>query len=162
MVYENGFTTRRSYSSRPVTTSYAVTKTNRTPIDWEKVPFVPRASLVPNPVTAFGIQRRDQDQRKPSILIPANQAAIRPNNKILHQPIDPYVSTRDKNRSRIRGLIREHIDTQEMDANRAARTSRVNIDAFFYLQRAALNNLPVQRETYRNERSGAVVSKYYY
>ncbi|XP_034475671.1 uncharacterized protein CG45078 isoform X4 [Drosophila innubila] len=163
MVYESGFTTRRTYSSRPVTTSYAVTRTNRTPIDWEKVPFVPRPSLVSDPVTAFGVRRADYEQRKRSILDPINRAAIKPNYKIAYQPIEPYVPTRDKNRSRILSLVRQHIDTVEAGGNTAARTSRDSLDSQLpRLHRAASESLPVRRETYRNEKSGAMVTKYYY
>ncbi|XP_034664958.1 uncharacterized protein CG45078 isoform X4 [Drosophila subobscura] len=163
MVYESGFTTRRTYSSRPVTTSYAVTRTNRTPIDWEKVPFVPRPSLISDPVTAFGVRRAEHEQRKRFILDPINKAAIKPNYKIAYEPIEPYVSARDKNRTRILSMVRQHIDTVEAGGNTAARTSRDSLDSQLpRLHRAASESLPVRRETYRNEKSGAMCTKYYY
>ncbi|XP_020814629.1 uncharacterized protein CG45078 isoform X3 [Drosophila serrata] len=164
MVYESGFTTRRTYSSRPVTTSYAVTRTNqRTPIDWEKVPFVPRPSLISDPVTAFGVRRPDHERRKHSILDPINRAAIKPNYRLAYEPIEPYVSTRDKNRTRILGMVRQHIDTVEAGGNTAARTFRDSLDSQLpRLHRAVSESLPVRRETYRNEKSGAMVTKYSY
>lgn len=138
-------------------------RTQRTPIDWEKVPFVPRPSLVSDPVTAFGVRRADYEQRKRSILDPINRAAIKPNYKIAYQPIEPYVPTRDKNRSRVLSLVRQHIDTVEAGGNTAARTSRDSLDSQLpRLHRAASESLPVRRETYRNEKSGAMVTKYYY
>ncbi|KAI4496969.1 hypothetical protein M0802_007917 [Mischocyttarus mexicanus] len=60
MVYESDFyTTRRPYS-RPLASSYSVTKPDLFP--WEKVPFVPRPSLVPEPFTVWG--RKKQDPKK--------------------------------------------------------------------------------------------------
>ncbi|KAF3427089.1 hypothetical protein E2986_00381 [Frieseomelitta varia] len=60
MVYESDFyTTRRPYS-RPLVSSYSVTKQDYFP--WEKVPFVPRPSLVPDPFTVWG--RKKQDPKK--------------------------------------------------------------------------------------------------
>lgn len=144
-------------------TFWALQKTSRTPIDWEKVPFVPRPSLISDPVTAFGVRRSDYEQRKRSILDPINRVAIKPNYKIAYQPIEPYVSSREKNRSRILSLVRQHIDTVEAGGNTAARTSRDSLDSQLpRLHRAASESLPVRRETYRNEKSGAIVTKYYY
>ncbi|KOX78753.1 hypothetical protein WN51_08512 [Melipona quadrifasciata] len=60
MVYESDFyTTRRPYS-RPLVSSYSITKQDYFP--WEKVPFVPRPSLVPDPFTVWG--RKKQDPKK--------------------------------------------------------------------------------------------------
>ncbi|XP_061931138.1 caldesmon isoform X3 [Apis cerana] len=60
MVYESDFyTTRRPYS-RPLVSSYSITKQDYFP--WEKVPFVPRPSLVPEPFTVWG--RKKQDPKK--------------------------------------------------------------------------------------------------
>jgi len=47
---------------------WALQRTKRTPIDWEKVPFVPRPSLISDPVTAFGVRRPDLERRQRSIL----------------------------------------------------------------------------------------------
>lgn len=144
-------------------TFWALQKTNRPPIDWEKVPYVPRPSLVSDPVTAFGVRRPDHEYRKRSILDPINRAAIKPNYKIAYEPIEPYVSTRDKNRTRIFSLVRQHIDTVEAGGNTAARTARDSLDAQLpRLHRAVSEGLPVRRETYRNEKSGAFVTKYSY
>ncbi|XP_017472023.1 PREDICTED: uncharacterized protein LOC108363240 [Rhagoletis zephyria] len=162
MVYESGFTTRRTYTSRPIVTSYAVSR--KTPIDWEKCPYVPRASLVADPITAFGSHRPDSERRKCSILDPINREAIKPNYRILHEPIKPYVSARDRNRERILNLARQHFDAVEAGGTTTARISRDSIDAILpRIHRAASENLkPVRRESYRNERSGATVTKYYY
>lgn len=124
---------------------------------------MPRPSLISDPVTAFGLRRSDYEQRKRSILDPINRAAIKPNYKIVCQPIEPYVPTRDKNRSRILSMVRQHIDTVEAGGNTAARTFRDSLDSQLpRLHRAASESLPVRRETYRNEKSGAMVTKYSY
>ncbi|XP_067616146.1 uncharacterized protein CG45078-like isoform X4 [Eurosta solidaginis] len=159
MVYESGFSTRRTYSSRPVVTSYAVSSKN--PINWEKCPYVPRPTLIADPVTAFGLHRPYHEQRKPSILDPVNRAAIKPSYKILDDPIKPYVSARDKNRKRVLNMVRKHIETVEAGGNTAARTSRQSLDAVLpCLHHTASKSLPIRRETYQNERSGAVITKY--
>ncbi|XP_020296693.1 uncharacterized protein LOC109861449 [Pseudomyrmex gracilis] len=63
MVYESDFyTTRRPYS-RPLVSSYNVTSEVKRQdyFPWEKVPLVPRPSLVPEPFTVWG--RKKQDPR---------------------------------------------------------------------------------------------------
>uniref|UniRef100_A0A1A9WRF3 Uncharacterized protein n=1 Tax=Glossina brevipalpis TaxID=37001 RepID=A0A1A9WRF3_9MUSC len=136
----------------------------RTPIDWEKCPYVPRPSLISDPITAFGPNRLERNKRqKTSILDPINRAAIKPDYEILHQPIKEYVPARDKNRERILNMVRQHIDTVEVGGNTAARTSRDSLDVVLPRKhRAASNSLPIKRETYRNEKSGALVTRYIY
>jgi len=72
-------------------------------IPWEKVPFVPRPSLVPDPVTAFGKRtQKSEQQKKPerrSILHPEERAKIRPKAHL--EPVQPYLSARDKSREKI-------------------------------------------------------------
>lgn len=88
-------------------------------IPWEKVPFVPRPALVPDPVTAFG--KRTPHGEKPerkSILLPSEKAKIRP--KILVQPPKPYVSARDQTRENVLMAIRRNespfSNSESMDA----------------------------------------------
>ncbi|XP_065371080.1 uncharacterized protein CG45078-like isoform X3 [Calliphora vicina] len=163
MVYESGFTTRRTYSSRPVVTSYAVSRPTKTPIDWEKCPFVARPSLITEPITAFGRRRPEREERKSSILDPINRAAIKPSYHVLNEPIKPYVPARDRNRERILSMVRQHIDTVEAGGNTAGRTSRDSLDAVLpRMHRAASESLPVRRETFRNPKSGAMVTRYVY
>ncbi|KAH0568325.1 hypothetical protein KQX54_020437 [Cotesia glomerata] len=60
MVYESDFyTTRRPYT-RPISSHYTVTKRELFP--WEKVPFVPRPSLVPEPFTVWGRKKQDPEK----------------------------------------------------------------------------------------------------
>ncbi|KAJ8924517.1 hypothetical protein NQ315_007315 [Exocentrus adspersus] len=92
MVYESDFyTTRRSYRTSPSLTSYTVSKRE---IPWEKVPFVPRPSLVPDPVTAFGKKKPQQEVKleRKSILSAEERAKIKP--KAYLEPVKPYVSAR--------------------------------------------------------------------
>lgn len=131
-------------------------------MDWEKCPFVPRPSLISDPVTAFG-RRRPEQEKQNSILDPINRAAIKPNYRVLNEPIQPYVPARDKNRERILSMVRRHIDTVDAGGNTAARTSNDSLDTVLpRMHRAASESLPVRRETYRNEKSGALVTRYIY
>ncbi|KAK9876184.1 hypothetical protein WA026_011302 [Henosepilachna vigintioctopunctata] len=75
-------------------------------IPWEKVPFVPRPGLVPDPVTAFGKRKPENAKTaKVSILHPSERAKIRP--KILIQPPQPYVSARDHTRESVLRDVRK-------------------------------------------------------
>ncbi|XP_073812504.1 uncharacterized protein CG45078-like isoform X4 [Musca autumnalis] len=163
MVYESGFTTRRTYSSRPVVSSYSVSRYTPSSIDWEKCPFVPRPSLISDPITAFGRREPEHLKQRNSILDPINKAAIKPNYRVLSEPIQPYVPARDKNRDRILNMVRRHIDTVEAGGNTAARTSNDSLDTVLpRVHRAVSESLPVRRETYRNDKSGAMVTRYIY
>lgn len=138
---------------------------NKKPIDWDKVPFVPRPTLISDPVTAFGKYRPEREYRKNYILDPINRAAIKPSYRVLNTPIKPYVPARDQNRERILNMVRAHIDTVEAGGNTAARTARDSIDTVLpRLHRAASESVQtvVKRETYRDPRSGASVTRYYY
>lgn len=89
----------------------------RREVPWEKVPFVPRPSLIADPVTAFG-KRQPKQQERRSILEKINRETIRPLPEAKLRPLEPYVSTREKNRERIltevarQGRIRETGGTQ--------------------------------------------------
>ncbi|XP_035779236.1 uncharacterized protein LOC118459701 [Anopheles albimanus] len=82
---------------------------SRRGVDWEKVPFVPRPSLIPDPITAFG-KRQPRHQGRVSILEAINREGIEPDPRILARPIDDYRSPRDLNRERIANELhrREH------------------------------------------------------
>lgn len=75
------------------------------------MPFVPRPSLVPDPVTAFGKKKPEQQEQKipqrKSILSPEERAKIKP--KAFLEPIKPYVSARDATRERVfTNILRAH------------------------------------------------------
>ncbi|KPJ01516.1 hypothetical protein RR46_08553 [Papilio xuthus] len=98
MVYESDFyTTRRPY--RP--SSYSVTRQSAG--DWEKVPFVPRPSLVPDPVTAFG--RRGRAGARSSVLDPVTRQNIPPKPESKLAPLAPYVSPREQTRERVLAAV---------------------------------------------------------
>uniref|UniRef100_A0A182NA93 Uncharacterized protein n=1 Tax=Anopheles dirus TaxID=7168 RepID=A0A182NA93_9DIPT len=69
-------------------------------VDWDKVPFVPRPSLIPDPVTTYG-KRQPRKQAHVSILEAINREGIEPDPRILARPIEDYRSPRDINRERI-------------------------------------------------------------
>jgi len=125
MVYESDFyTTRRPYSSRPVVSSYSVT---RREVDWEKVPFVPRPSLIADPITAFG-KRKPKSEAKVSILERINRAAIKPSQEVLDRPIAPYISARDATRNRVLSEVRRSSDIRSSGGTAAITTDRNSMD----------------------------------
>lgn len=84
-------------------------------IPWEKVPFVPRPSLVPDPVTAFS-KRPSAASTVPNRaeklvitpLTPLRRAAIRPQAVLPPElPPRPYVSPRDATRERVMDVMRK-------------------------------------------------------
>lgn len=94
-------------------------------IPWEKVPFVPRPSLVPDPVTAFGRRPAEDKEGIPKrpekiVITPLEKARIRP-KLLLIQPkhyIDPREETRERVFSAIRKadlLPKELPDSEGMD-----------------------------------------------
>lgn len=75
------------------------------------MPFVPRPCLVPDPVTAFGKKKpQQQELQKPqrkSILLPEERAKIKP--KAYLEPVKPYVSARDNTREKVfTSILRAH------------------------------------------------------
>lgn len=61
---------------------------------------MPRPSLIADPVTAFGKKQPKNEERR-SILEKINRETIRPLPEAKLRPLEPYTSTRDKNRERI-------------------------------------------------------------
>lgn len=83
-------------------------------IPWEKVPFVPRPSLVPDPITAYGRRKSDRQlaNEKPKITSPSERAKIKP-KVLLYEPA-PYKSARDLTREKVFSSIfqkQESMDT---------------------------------------------------
>ncbi|CAH0550496.1 unnamed protein product [Brassicogethes aeneus] len=110
MVYESDFYTTRRYRTSPSVSSYTSSKRE---IPWEKVPFVPRPSLVPDPITAFGKRKPDRPEPKRSILHPAEREKILPQAGILLEPPKPYVSARDQTREKVFESIRRQESHRE-------------------------------------------------
>lgn len=94
---------------------------------WEKVPFVPRPSLVADPITAFG-KRTSSTNEKSSILHPVNRAAIKPKLEILNRPIGPYISARDATRNRVQSEIKRYSDIRSAGGCQALVTSKDSMD----------------------------------
>lgn len=86
-------------------------------IPWEKVPFVPRPSLVPDPVTAFGKRDPKKSLKKDKLITdPLERAKIRP--KELLSPIKPYVSARDATREKVFSeILREGLAPSELPSS---------------------------------------------
>nr|CAH7724286.1 unnamed protein product [Callosobruchus chinensis] len=110
MVYESDFYTTRRYRTSPSVSSYTISKRE---IPWEKVPFVPRPSLVADPVTAFGKKKQEENPyeargKSRSILHPEERAKIKP--KAYLEPIKPYVSAREATKEKVfSGILRNQM-----------------------------------------------------
>lgn len=82
-------------------------------IPWEKVPFVPRPSLVPDPVTAFAKRPPATstlpDRPEKLVISPMKRAAIRPRTVFLppELPPRPYVSPREATRERVMDVMKK-------------------------------------------------------
>ncbi|XP_037030755.1 uncharacterized protein CG45078-like isoform X9 [Bradysia coprophila] len=123
MVYESDFyTTRRPYSSRPVVSSYSVTRRD---IDSEKKAY--RPSLVADPITAFG-KRKPKTQERESILTPINRAAIRPKPEATLKPLQPYISARDSTRTKVLNEVRRCSELRTAGGSISASTDRQSMD----------------------------------
>lgn len=81
--------------------------------DWDKVPYVPRPSLVPDPVTAFG--RRSRPGARHSILEPVTRQNIAPKPESKLAPLAPYVSPRDQTRARVLAAVSQRERCLEAD-----------------------------------------------
>lgn len=81
-------------------------------IPWEKVPFVPRPSLIPDPVTAFGKKKPEKKVKETKLITdPLERAKIRPDQKVLLTEPEPYVSARDATREKVLSQIRRANNT---------------------------------------------------
>lgn len=98
-------------------------------IPWDKVPFVPRPSLVPDPVTAYGKRKtttiiNDNNNNnnnsllidkkwydKPKITSPSERAKIKP--KLLLNELAPYKSARDLTREKVFNAILKEQETMD-------------------------------------------------
>lgn len=99
----------------------------RREVDWEKVPFVPRPSLIADPITAFG-KRKPRNEEKVSILDRINREGIKPNQEILERPIHPYISARDSTRNRVLSEVRRNADIRDGGGSAALITDKFSMD----------------------------------
>lgn len=99
----------------------------RRDVDWEKVPFVPRPSLIADPITAFG-KRKPRSEEKVSILDRINREGIKPNREILESPIHPYISARDSTRNRVLSEVRRNAEIREGGGSAALVTDKFSMD----------------------------------
>lgn len=99
----------------------------RREVDWEKVPSVPRPSLIADPITAFG-KRTSRAEARSSILDRINREGIKPNEAILNSPIHPYISARDQTRNRVLSEVRRATEIREGGGTSALVTDRFSMD----------------------------------
>lgn len=74
---------------------------------------MPRPSLVPDPITAFG--RRSRPGVRASVLDPVTQQNIAPLPESKLAPIAPYVSPRDRTRARVLAQVGQRERAYEAD-----------------------------------------------
>lgn len=91
------------------------------------MPFVPRPSLIADPITAFG-KSKPRDEVRRSILEQINREAIRPNEAILNAPIQPYISARDSTRNRVMNEVRRAADIRDSGGCRPLITDKYSMD----------------------------------
>lgn len=115
--YSESASARAKYSRGWSEARGRLTATSRlqrqSPGDWEKVPFVPRPSLVPDPVTAFG--RRARPGARQSALEPVWRQNIAPKPESKLAPLAPYVSPREQTRARVLAAVGVRERTYEAD-----------------------------------------------
>lgn len=104
-----------------------INKFQRREVDWEKVPFVPRPSLIADPITAFG-KRKPRNEEQKSILDRINREGIKPNQEVLNRPIQPYISARDETRNRVRSEVRRSADIRAAGGSAALITDKFSMD----------------------------------
>lgn len=98
----------------------------RREVDWEKVPTVPRPSLIADPITAFGKPRAKP--KHTSILDPINRANIKPDQRVLNAPLKPYISARDETRQRVFDEVRRNETVRSAGGSMAATTDKDSMD----------------------------------
>jgi hypothetical protein len=102
-------------------------------VPWDKTPFVPRPSLIADPITAFGKKKpKDQPKKRSSILDKINREAIKPDQKILNSPIEPYISTRDRTRERVLGEVRRQEQSRSGYGGNPLMTSKDSMDVVLH------------------------------
>lgn len=99
----------------------------RRDVNWEKVPFVPRPSLIADPITAFG-KRKPRSEEQISILTKINREGIKPKAEILERPIHPYISARDSTRNRVLTEVRRNADIRDGGGSAALVTDKFSMD----------------------------------
>lgn len=76
----------------------------RREVPWEKVPFVPRPSLIADPITAFGKKKpllpEDSNRRDASIVLKLKNE-IKPKALSELRPLGEYQSPRDQTRNKV-------------------------------------------------------------
>lgn len=91
------------------------------------MPFVPRPSLIADPITAFG-KSKPRSEEKRSILERINREAIKPSQAVLDSPIQPYISARDATRNRVLSEVRRTADVRDAGGSAALITDRFSMD----------------------------------
>lgn len=77
---------------------------------WEKVPFVPRPSLIADPITAFGKKKSllpedEHRRREGGSIVQKLKLEIKPKPLSQLRPLEQYKSPRDQTRDKVRNEI---------------------------------------------------------
>lgn len=123
-MFSNHYQNHLKSIQKPTTSPFDLQKRE---IPWEKVPYVPRPSLIADPITAFG-KRRPKNEERISILEKINREGIQPSAEVLARPIQPYISARDETRQKVFSMVRRHSERVEAGGSLAASTARDSMD----------------------------------
>ena len=82
----------------------------RREIPWEKVPFVPRPSLIADPITAFGRRKPKQEdlQRREGSIVSRLNREIKAKPEMYLRPLEDIRSPREQTRDKVYNEIRHH------------------------------------------------------
>lgn len=83
----------------------------RRDVNWDKVPFVARPSLIADPITAFGKRKTlnpDQPARREGFCVQRLKAEIKPKPMSSLRPLETYKSPRDLTRDKVANEILYH------------------------------------------------------
>lgn len=98
---------------------------------WEKVPFVPRPSLIADPITAFGKRKtnaNERDTRPEGSIVQRLKKEIKPKPESSLRPLTPYKSPRDLTRDKVSNEIRYHQRVRESGGIEPYLTDKQSLD----------------------------------
>lgn len=118
---------------------------------WEKVPFVPRPSLIADPITAFGKKKslfpEDEHKRRASSgpsIVQRIKAEVKPKPLSQLRPLDEYKSPRDQTRDRVRNEIHRQQKIRESGGLTPYFTDNQSMDMVLPRVHGKSSNLPAR------------------
>lgn len=100
-------------------------------VPWEKVPFVPRPSLIADPITAFGKRKPagpERGQEREGSIVLRLRKEIKPKPEASLAPLQPYKSPRDLTRDHVFNEIHRQQRMREAGGIRSYMTDTQSLD----------------------------------